>query len=178
MRKITLAFLFIIAFICQSCLFLVTGPIVKSNLKKNLTVEKNAIPPDVGKDDSYIVCILQGRESRDKYMRKNFSKEYKGKHIFLKESELKTEKYSDVDKYRYVFTYTRINGSTTVRTTVSGGGMNNSNTSNVSTPSSNYFIMDRKTNTEYNSGYHSSYFGKYILAYATNLEKQRQLNKK
>lgn len=177
MRKITLLFLLLISMMLQSCVMLIAAPIAKGKLKKNLTVKNHAIPPDVGLKDTYIMCILTGRNSRDKYLRKNFAKEYKGKYVFVTESEAISEKYSDVDKYRYIFTFTRYAGSVKTTTTVTGGGMKNSNTSTVTTHASNYFMIDRKTNTEYNSKYSSSFYGKYILAYAMNLEKQRIVNK-
>jgi len=65
-----LFFYLVIAFCCQSCIFLV-GPLAKSQAKKNLTVEKGAIPPDLGMNGTYVVGVLEERESRDKYLKKH-----------------------------------------------------------------------------------------------------------
>lgn len=163
MKKIVL--LVMATFLFQSCIFL-AAPIAKGQAKKYLTAEHNAIPYDLGKDDSYVVCILQNRESRDKYLKKYFKQNYKGKYVFVSMKELETEKYKDVEKYRYMFTYAKISGSVYY--------IDNKTSTPLS--SSNYFIYDRKTDTEYNSTFHSSFFGKTIDAYTANMEKQRLAN--
>lgn len=160
MKKIFICLL--IASISQSCVFL-AAPITKSKATKNLTVEKNAIPPDLGRDDTYVIGLLDERRSRDKYLIKHIEKNYKGKYVFSTEKDL-TVKYADVDTYRYVLKYKRINNTVYY------------NTSMTDVPSSNYFIYDRKEDKIYNSGFHSGMFGKVIKAYAQNMEKQRLVN--
>lgn len=160
MKKIFICLL--IASISQSCVFL-AAPITKSKATKNLTVEKNAIPPDLGRDDTYVIGLLDERRSRDKYLIKHIEKNYKGKYVFSTEKDL-TVKYADVDAYRYVLKYKRINNTVYY------------NTSMTDVPSSNYFIYDRKEDKIYNSGFHSGMFGKVIKAYAQNMEKQRLVN--
>lgn len=162
MKKLLLTL--IVAYICQSCIF-AAGPIAKSAAKKNLTVEKKAIPTDLGKDDSYVVCILEERNSRDKYLKKYFTENYKGNYVFATRAQAASE-YSDVNKYRYLFTYEKISGNV----------HHMSDNSNTPVSASNYYIYDRKTNTEYNSKFHSSFFGKMLDAYTTNMEKQRLSN--
>lgn len=163
MRK-TLVVLLVVSSMLQSCIF-AAGPIAKSQAKKNLTTEKKAIPPDLGKEGTYVVCILQERESRDKYLRKYFNENYKGNFVFSTKAEL-TTKYADVEKYRYMFTYARLEGQVY--------HVNDGSTTTV--PSSNYFIYDRKADIEYNSGFHSGFFGKTIDAYTANMEVQRLAN--
>lgn len=160
MKKIFICLL--IASISQSCVFL-AAPITKSKATKNLTVEKNAIPPDLGRDDTYVIGLLDERRSRDKYLIKHIEKNYKGKYVFSTEKDL-TVKYADVDTYRYVLKYKRINNTVYY------------NNSMTDVPSSNYFIYDRKEDKIYNSGFHSGMFGKVIKAYAQNMEKQRLVN--
>lgn len=164
MKKIVL--LVMMAFLFQSCIFL-AAPIAKGKAKKYLTVEHNAIPSDLGKDNSYVVCILEKRESRDKYLKKYFKENYKGKYVFATLAEVNSEKYADVNVYRYAFTYNRLQG--TVRDMATNDKV-------ASYGSSNYFIYDRKMDKEYNSTFHSSFFGKTIDAYTANMEKQRLAN--
>lgn len=171
MKKIFL--LLVAAFFLQSCIFIV-GPIVKGKLTRKLTVENKAIPPDLGFDDAYVVCIMHEKNSRDRYVKKHFKKFYKGNMVFVTAKELESESYSDAAKYRYIFDYMRHNGSVqVVQATPTGNQI-----SNVSTPSSNYFIHDRLTNIEYNSRISTGWFGKYIKAYSQNLEKKRLAAKK
>jgi len=153
-----------IAFASQSCIFM-AAPIAKNQANKNLTVEKQAIPPNIGLEDTYVVGLLEERESRDKYLRKHFDANYKGKFVYATRQELDS-KYSDVTTYRYVFTYTKLSGSV----------YHIADNTTTPTSSSNYFIYDRKEDKEYNAGFHSSMFGKVIEAYAKNMEKQRLAN--
>lgn len=161
-----LLFLLLTSFLCQSCFFLI-APIAKDQASKNLTLEKGAIPPDLGMDDTYVVALLEERESRDKYLRMHFEENYKGKYVFATRQELET-KYADVNKYRYAFTFTRLVGSV----------YNTGDHSTTALPSSNYFIFDRKENKEYNSSFNSGMFGKVIQEYTKNMEKQRLANLK
>ncbi len=177
MKKIFICLL--IASISQSCVFL-AAPITKSKATKNLTVEKNAIPPDLGRDDTYVIGLLDERRSRDKYLIKHIEENYKGKYVFSTEKDL-TVKYADVNIYRYVLKYKRINNTVynhNFRDNLPSSFSNSNNNSNTNTNvrSSNYFIYDRKEDKIYNSGFHSGMFGKVIKAYAQNMEKQRLVN--
>jgi len=162
MKKVFLCFM--IAYACQSCIFL-AAPIAKDQANKQLTVENNGIPTDIGMDGTYVIGLLEERESRDKYLRKHLDANYKGDYVYSTMAELET-KYADVTKYRYVLTYTKL----------SGGVYHISDQTTTPTSSSNYFIYDRKENKEYNTKFHSSMFGKVIEAYAKNMEKQRVVN--
>lgn len=159
----------IILYVAAFCILQSCGAVVKSGLQNRLTEEKGAIPADLGSDDAYVVGILQERNSRDKYLKKYFKKNYKGKYIFLTQKQLDTEKYRDSTKYRYIFTY---------KAYTSRISTDPSKTYDISVPSSNYYIHDKKEKKDYNCGASSSYFGKYIDIYTLNLEKQRLKNKK
>lgn len=153
-----------IALLLQSCIML-AGPLAEDQADKHLTAGNNAIPVGIGKDGTYVVAVLQGRESRDKYVRKYFRENYNGKYVFSTVEELQTE-YADVNKYRYAFTYSKLNDAV----------YDASDNSSTPLPSSNYFIYDRKEKREYNSGFSSSMFGKVIDAYTRNMEQQRLAN--
>ncbi len=166
MKKLLLLItIFAVSIMLHSC-----GAMIKGAALRNLTVENNAMPSNFGKDKATLICVLKGRESRDKYMRKHFKNEYYGKKVFILESKLNSAKYSDKNKYRYVIDYN--SGSLSETTFYSSGG---SNTMTAGT--SNYFIYDRVEEKTYNSTAQSSAFSKLIQAYAINLEKIRKQNK-
>lgn len=154
---------FAAAVLLQSCMLL-AGPLAEDQADKHLTAGNNAIPVGIGRGNTYVVAVLQGRESRDKYVRKYFKENYNGKYVFASIEELQTD-YADVDTYRYAFTYSKLD-----KTHIDS--LANSST----LPSSNYFIYDRKEKREYNSGFSSSMFGKVIDAYTRNMEQQRLAN--
>lgn len=161
----TLLFAFLIIFIQ---LFISCG-----TPTKHFTVEKNALPADFGADEnSILMCILVDRNSRDKYMKKQITNEYHGKYEFVSISDIKSPKYNDKDIYRYLLDY----NSSTVSQTTYNTSTNGSST--VSAGTSNYYLLDRKTNKEYNNNLAGSFFSKAIQAYAINLELVRLKNKK
>ena len=46
------------------------GAIVKGTALKKTTFENKAIPPDFAEDPGTLICILRGRNSRDRYLKK------------------------------------------------------------------------------------------------------------
>ncbi|MFZ4930377.1 hypothetical protein [Chryseobacterium sp. Mn2064] len=118
-----------------------------------ITVESGEIPPDMKSEDFTLIGVLKERGSYDKYVEKAFA-DYTGKYVLATENEIK-EKYSDVDKYRYIMDYERATGSVMVV------GSSKSQT----VPGKRYFILDRKTNKEYNRKTWSSFYYKEMQAY-------------
>jgi hypothetical protein len=128
------------------------GSIVKNIAIKKMTVENGAIPQEFGKDETILICVLKGRNSRDKYLKKNIKENYKGKYEFVLESELSSDKYKDTDLYRYLFDF---------RTEfITSHGYNNvTNKMQIDhVPTSIYYILDRKTKKYYESGVSSGFF--------------------
>ena len=68
---ILVSFVISLSFLLNSC-----GAIVKGTALKRFTVENKVIPADFGKKDEVLLCVLKGRDSRDKYMKKHISKYY------------------------------------------------------------------------------------------------------
>ncbi|SFQ59821.1 hypothetical protein SAMN05444144_109135 [Flavobacterium akiainvivens] len=99
-------------------------------------------------------------------MRSAFESRYHGNHVFLDATRLKLDGYEDVLKYRYVLDFHHYSSSmvdTDGRLRTSG--------------ISEYYIHDRVDNKDYSSKYKSSMFGKYLKAYAEELEKKRLAEK-
>lgn len=163
-KLVVLVFLLFVSILPTSC-----GSMVKNSAMNKMTVENHAIPPDFGKNNSTLVCILQGRNSRDKYMRKHIEDNYRGKYVFLLKEELESDKYGNLDEYRYLLDY---NAGSVLNTSFNTGG--NLETRNL--PTSSYYIYDRKMKEHYFSGTTSGMFGKLILAYSISLESVRVAN--
>lgn len=150
----TLVVLFLSMLLFTSC-----GAYVKNKSMEKMTVENKAIPSNFGQDNEILVCVLQGRNSRDRYMRKHVEENYFGKYVFLLSEEISEEVYTDLDTYRYVFDY-------------NAGSVLGQNGRPL--PTSSYYIYDRKENVYYYSDAYSGMFGKLILAYTLSLERVRQ----
>ncbi|PCJ22573.1 MAG: hypothetical protein COA97_13310 [Flavobacteriales bacterium] len=126
---------------------------------KNISEEKGAIPPEYGKENSTLICILSEKKryakSYNKYLQKNMGKEYTGEIVYITDAESKTEKYADLDKYRYLFFRDHYQSPTSEYMT------------------SKFYIIDRKLDKTYKCKMTSGAFGKLILGYAIQLEKKR-----
>ena len=162
---ILVSFVISLSFLLNSC-----GAIVKGTALKRFTVENKVIPADFGKKDEVLLCVLKGRDSRDKYMKKHISKYYKGQYEFVLQSDLSDAKYDDLSTYKYVFDYNALSSQ--------GNYYNNASGSfeNRTIPSSRYYIYDREANQYYLSNLTSGFFSKLIQAYVIKLEKVRLSN--
>ena len=155
----------VIPFLLNSC-----GAMEAGKYQEKITVENGSIPPDLGKDDSIIICVLTGRNSRDKYMKKHITENYQGNYEFVLQSDLTSDKYNDTDLYRYLLDYEASTTKTTRTDNKTG------RTSFVDVPVSKYYIKDRKSNEIYSSNIKSGHFARLIEAYSINMEKVRSAN--
>ena len=166
--KPILALVFIcITFSLTSCL----GLMVQGVAKNKFTENKGAIPPDFMKEESTLICVLQERNSYDKYLKKHMQAKYHGPIKFVLKSKLFDEgkissKYKDTVKYRFIFNYGL--GTQHYSDTKYGPG-----TGGASFSTKLFYVLDRKDGKKYNSPFSSSFFAKLIKAYAINLEKKR-----
>lgn len=137
---------------------------------KKTTIENNAIPPDFGKDESTLICILYGKNSIDKYVKKHVEKEYHGKYEFVNIKNIEAEKYNDTIKYRYTFDGEKVTN------TVSSYNSTTGKTEERDITTHSFFIMDNITGVTYRSPVTSDHFSRLIQAYMINLEKERMKN--
>ena len=87
---------------CVALLFFTScGGMIVSAAKKEMTIEKGDIPPDFGKDDAVILCVLADKKGYDKYMKKQVSENYFGKYEFVYTDNVNSSKYNNVSKFRY-----------------------------------------------------------------------------
>jgi hypothetical protein len=136
------------------------GLIVRGATKKNLSVEKNTVPPTYIRKDQTLIVGLWGVESYDKYVKKAFNKFYKGKKEFVYLGKLRTnEKYEDKDTYPFVFSQ----GPENIKL------YKDENFSFTFTGGRPFHIFDRNTEKFYMLPFHSGYFGRVIQGYAMKL---------
>lgn len=148
-------------------LFASCGAIVKGVSGSQISVEKHAIPPDFGKDSSYLVCLTSGKNSYDKYLKKGTEKNYHGPHVYINEKDIHSPEYADSTKYRYLFSRSVSSYSNRQFSAQSGTFSN----SNITTNS--FGIYDRMTGITYKCPVTSSFFAKLIESYMSKLEEQR-----
>ena len=135
---------------------------------KNNTVESNAIPPNFGKDNTTLICVIIGKKKYDKKMKKHVENEYHGKYEFVLRENLNSDEFKDTSNYRYIFDIEKIEKTSTFY--VSGRFQ----TRNVIVNSLG--IFDRQAGIMYKSNVTSSFSSKIIQAYMINLEKERLKN--
>lgn len=134
----------------------------KRHMKTEFTEENKAIPPEFGSDkNTVLVCVLQGRNSYDKYLKSAVKKNYKGQYVLVNSKQLNEAPYNDTSKYRYAFDY--------------GSGSSVSYTgSSLSTTFKRFHIYDRLNKKKWESGAEFSFFAKAMKVYMANLEAKRQ----
>ncbi|NPV51792.1 MAG: hypothetical protein HPY60_11450 [Candidatus Methanofastidiosum sp.] len=160
---ITLTGILIIIFLFNSCASV-------SSVAKKITIESGEVPPDMKSEEFIIIGVLKGRRSYDKYVKKEFSK-YTGNYILAQKDEI-TEKYSDVNKYRYIMDYTK-ESSTSTKYNPNYKQHGSQPFEDNTTTGYRYFIQDRKENKEYTRKSRSSNFKLEMRAYITALESIR-----
>lgn len=146
----------LILLISQSCI----GFLIRKATEKKLTVERKTIPAEFGSTKSTLICILNETKGYDRQVTKHFKKNYKGDVVFLKDYELKNEKYNDFFKYRYIFTF--------------GFGGSYTDSEGNTHSMRRIYMLDRTDNKKYNSPFSSGFYGKIIKAYSIKLEELRQ----
>ncbi len=144
--------------------------IVSGMAKKFCSVKEGAIPPNFGKDNSTLLCILSGSRGHDKYIRKHAESHYGGEVDFALKSEITEGKYTNPRKYRYLLDHDVSLVQHTEYSTSSN------RTSSYTNKTSGYFIYDRIDRKKYDSGFTSGMYGKILKAYFKNLEKVRLQN--
>jgi len=160
MKKLILLLFVVITL--QSCYFAKAKQIKK--MKKVYTVENNAIPPRFGvnKDEVLIVILKDNNPYYNGYVKRAVKKNYKGNYLLVKESEFYGNKFSDVDKYRFVFDFSE--------------GRSYSNMTNTGYSSGSYkrfFVKDRLHNKTYQVMEDFNFFVKAMHIYFANLELKR-----
>lgn len=155
---LNLYILILTAFSLTSC-----GVLFIRKVETMVTKENGSIPPDFGKDSLTMICVIYGKNSYDKYLRKHVTNEYNGKYEFVLKDSLTNRKYSSW-KYRYVFD-TEIHETSA---TFYGDG-----SVQAGSMSGSYYIYDKFTWKKYDSEVASSFFAKLIQAYMIILEKER-----
>lgn len=154
--------LMIITLSLNSCF--IAKSIEAKHARAEFTTENKAIPPSFGKSNAILLCVLQGRNSYDKYLKSAVKNNYKGEYVLIYPYDLSLEKYNDKEKYRYVFDY---GYGSTITTTWSDG-------LSASSTYKRFNVYDRLEDKKYESGAEFSFFANAMKIYMANLEIKRQ----
>ncbi len=162
-----LTLVFILALSLSSC-----GALVKAKARKNATVEKGAIPANFGEGNTAILFRTTGKKSYDKYLKRNIRMVYKGNYELASNADIKSGKYDDISKYRYIFDYEGVSYSYRSNNTVIYGPGGGTGTGTVR----RFAITDRKDDKMYVMPMTSGLWGKLQRMYLMNMEAVRSQN--
>jgi len=87
------------------------------------------------------------------------------------QSEVKSEKYEDLEKYRYVFDYS-YQEKKYMKVNVATGQLASAIPTTIKSDS--YYLFDRKEDKHYTSNFYTQYFSKMIYAYTIGMEAERK----
>lgn len=149
-------------FLFVSSIQLGFGQSLENKMKSEFSVKNNAIPKDFDGANTTIIVVLRDGLGYRGYLKRGFSKNYFGKHEFVKFKDLDNEEYSNVNKYRYFFDY-------------SSGSLYQ--TGGAILVLKRFHVFDRLTQEKYECGAEFQRVGKAIKVYATNLERRRKINR-
>ncbi|MEI7734773.1 MAG: hypothetical protein WCI49_04875 [Ferruginibacter sp.] len=125
------------------------------------------IPADFGTAKTTILVVNYGRKGVDKYLEKDFSKEYKGEYVIIDEDDLNNKEYKDITKYRYIF---KLVIDYTPGRFTGGGGRE--------APEINFHInfIDRSNLKLYRTLISSNMFSKLVKSYIDRLNEKIEKN--
>lgn len=151
-----------------------------SSVKSTIDDDGKQIPPDFGNTNEILLVIRKGKRSYDKYLEENFEKNYFGKYIIIDRVELESDKYKNLEVYRYVFdedyhqVYTTGNGQQVDfngDSKVKGQAQRNDPGLQMY---AKFQVLDRRSGTIYRTKHGTAAFSKWMRAYIQALEKSRQ----
>lgn len=156
-----IASLVLILFATSSCGI---GLIIRGSVKKSLSVEKGSVPPEYIDKNQVLLVLLWGVGSYDIYVTEAFDKFYDGKKEYVTFEQFFSDKYSDLDKYQYVFSQgpgeKEMYSGESYSFTYKG--------------SRSFHMYDRKNEKFYKSKITSGFFARVIQGYAMKLDKIRE----
>lgn len=143
---------------------------VKSVANK-ITIESGEIPPDMKSEEFILIGVLKGKRSYDKYVKKEFEN-YTGRYILALETEI-ADKYTDINKYRYIMNYKLEHGSIGTYN-ADNAKYGQSPYGSSTTTGFRYYIIDRQENKEYVRNSRSSFYAKEMRAYLLAVDRVRK----
>ena len=143
-----------------------------SSVAKKITIKSGEIPPDMKTDNFTLIGVLKGKRSYDKYVEKEFLT-YTGKYVLATEEEI-SNKYNDIEKYRYLMDYHMEDTYSTYY---------NKDKEKYGPPYETkkstgfrYYILDRKEKKEYIRKSKSGFFTLEMKAYLIAIDSIRKKN--
>jgi hypothetical protein len=147
----------LVILLCHSCASV-------NSIARKITTESGEIPPDMKTEEFIMIGTLKNKENYDKYLEKEYAN-YTGKYVLATEQDI-TNKYNDVNKYRYIMDYKEERSE---HYSSMSGSMQK-----VTSTGFRYFILGRKVNKKYLRKSRSSFFALEIRAYLIAIEAARK----
>jgi hypothetical protein len=122
------------------------------------------------KNDEYMLFIIKGKDSYDKYLKKHVEENYKGKYKYVLMKDLEKDEFKDKSVYRYTFT-NEISSYRRDATAAYG-------TAGNLAVSSQFYIYDRLEGKNYSPGIASGLFSANMRGCIRGIEKERSKNSK
>lgn len=152
------------------------GAIVKSKARKYASVEKGAIPANFAENNETVLFVMSGKKSYDKYLKSNIKKAYQGSYELVSKSDLKSDKYANTKKYRYIFDFEKESYSYHSNNQVIHGQSALTGMNNATGQIRRFSITDRVDDEVYVMSMTSGFWSKLQRVYFQNMEKVRAKN--
>ncbi|MEI7734777.1 MAG: hypothetical protein WCI49_04895 [Ferruginibacter sp.] len=153
-----------LAILLLNCMFITYGFAQRAT---HIPDDPTVVPADFGTTKTTILVVNYGRNGIDKYLEKDFSKNYKGEYVIIDKDDLNNKEYKDLTKYRYIFKL--VDDFTAGRFTAGGGR---------DAPEMNYHInfIDRSNFITYKTLIPSNMFSKLVKSYIDRLNEKIEKN--
>lgn len=146
----------VLLFACKS----MNGP---SNV---FTVENGVIPPEFGKTNTTLLCVMRGYKPYDTMLKRYVKGKFKGNYQFVMPSKLSESPYDDPQKFRFVFNHKVSHERELLYDPLSEARHR------IKCTKYHFYVLDRKTGIKYKSPMEGSSFGKLIHIYIMALQKK------
>ena len=137
------------------------------NIQSSIQEDDKQIPKNFGREDVVILAVKAGN-FLTKIYEKRFPENYFGKYVLIEKDELKSAKYSDVSKYRYLLVFnSRLDKSNPNSGAMTGAGVD---------VSASAGLMDRATQRVYQTKLFPVGISNLLKDYLVVLEQVRRKN--
>jgi hypothetical protein len=141
-----------------------------SKMLSAYTEEKNAIPPDFGKQGTILLIIKNNNIfNYNHFLKSAFEKNYFGEYKIIDYDQIESKEFENKEVYRYIFDFSRGTGYSSTYSNQSTG-MSSSHVGNFKI----FYVFDRFEEKKFQNKVEFSAYAKAMKAYITNLEVKRK----
>ena len=145
----------------------------EKKFKRSIKEDDIQVPVGFGKKEGTLLVVMTGKKGFDRWYKRNFLENYKGKYMLLDKGEDHDPQYKDVKTYPYVLGQDMIMN---IRQEHVQYGNGLGSTENTHSLTERFFIMDRQTKVIYSTKKKIAVSNKGMRAYVQALEEIRAKN--